>query len=532
MPRKISAPAIEFRATTPNGQRRDMDAHSVSTRTETISLTTRRLKLETQQEPIVLMHVDCPIARSEGFLARAQVELHANGRTAVATLYQVSDSLIGIHEVGLSEVVWRRLQAKDGAPVTVRHPQPLRSMSDVRSKIYGHRLDDAQLHSILHDVAAEHYSDVQLAAFITAFSSQPVDVEEVVGLTEAMVDVGERLSWPGELIIDKHCVGGLPANRTTPLVVAIAASAGLTIPKTSSRAITSPAGTADAMETITRVDLDTTAMRRVVEKEGGCIVWGGSVRLSPADDILIRVEKALDVDNSAQLVASVLSKKIAAGSTHVVIDIPVGATAKVRSDDDALALAGYLEQAGAALGLHVRPIRTDGLQPIGSGIGPALEAKDVLAVLRCEPEAPADLREKGILLGGAILEMGGAAKSGGGADLARSIVEDGRALAKFQAICEAQGAFREPPTAPLHDVVSATMQGRVSSINNRLIAKVAKLAGAPAAKAAGVTLHVEVGDRVEKHQPLITVHAQSPGEMEYALAFARANTDTIEIEEH
>jgi thymidine phosphorylase len=509
-----------------------MDALSVSISAETITLTTRRLKLESQQEPIVLMHVDCPIARSEGLLARAQVELHANGRTALATLYQVSDSLVGIHEVGLSEVVWRRLDAKDGTPVTVRHPQPLRSMSDVRSKIYGHRLDEAQLHSILQDIAGEHYSDVQLAAFITAFSSGPVDVEEMVGLTRAMVDVGERLSWPGELIIDKHCVGGLPANRTTPLVVAIAASAGLTIPKTSSRAITSPAGTADAMETITCVDLDTTAMRRVVEQEGGCMVWGGSVRLSPADDILIRVEKALDVDNSAQLVASVLSKKIAAGSTHVVIDIPVGPTAKVRSNAAAATLAGYLEQVGATLGLHVRAVQTDGIQPIGTGIGPALEATDVLAVLRREPAAPADLFEKGVLLGGAVLELGGAAKAGRGAEVARGIVEDGRALKKFQAICEAQGGFREPATAALQDVVTATMDGRVSAINNRLIAKVAKLAGAPAAKTAGVTIHVKVGNRVEKRQPLLTVHAQSPGEMEYALAFARANSDTIEIDEH
>jgi thymidine phosphorylase len=509
-----------------------MDAISTPAAAATIVLTTRRLRLETQQEPIVLMHADCPIARSEGFLARAQVELHANGRTVLATLYQVSDSIVGVHEVGLSEVAWRRLEAKDGTPVTVRHPQPLHSMSDVRAKIYGNRLDDNQLHSIIHDIAAEHYSDVQLAAFITAFSSEPVEIDEVVSLTRAMVDVGERLSWPGELIIDKHCVGGLPANRTTPLVVAIAASAGLTIPKTSSRAITSPAGTADAMETITRVDLDTTAMRAVVEKEGGCIVWGGSVRLSPADDILIRVEKALDVDNSAQLVASVLSKKIAAGSTHVVIDIPVGPTAKLRSEAEAARLAAYLEQVGADLGLHVRPIQTDGIQPIGRGIGPALEAKDVLAVLRGSADAPTDLCDKATLLAGAVLELGGAAASGEGPSIARAILEDGRALNKFEAICKAQGGFREPSTAALQDVVSATMSGRVSAINNRLVAKIAKLAGAPAAKAAGVEIHVKVGSAVTKGEPLVTVHAESPGEMEYALAFARANAQAIEIDEH
>jgi len=506
-----------------------MDASSLPGAPDII-LIGRRLRLETQHEPIVLMNADCPIAQSEGLRARAQVELHANGHTALATLYQVSDNVIGLHEIGLSEVVWRRLGAVDSARVLIRHPRPLQSMSEVRSKIYGHRLGEEQLLSIVRDIAGELYSDVQLAAFVTAFSSQPVDVDEMVALTSAMVDVGERLSWPGELIIDKHCVGGLPANRTTPLVVAIAASAGLTIPKTSSRAITSPAGTADTMETMAPVNLSTAEMRRVVEQEGGCIVWGGSVRLSPADDILIRVEKALDLDNSSQLVASVLSKKIAAGSTHVVVDIPVGPTAKLRSSAEASELAGHLERVGAKLGLNVCPIVTDGVQPIGSGIGPALEARDVLRVLRRDPQAPADLRERAILLGGAVLELGGAAKKGEGRARAETILSDGRALNKFERICEAQGGFREPRLTALEEVVSTPMTGRVSSIHNRLLAKIAKLAGAPASKAAGVDLHVKLGDVVTKGQPLLTVHAQSPGEMEYALAFARANAETIEIE--
>lgn len=276
----------------------------------------------------MLLHAECPIARSEGLSARAQVELYAGGETALATLYQVAGDLLGVHEVGLSEVVWRRLKVADGTPLIIRHPKPLDSMSAVRAKVYGHRLDETQLFSIVQDIVAERYSDVELATFVTAFSSQPASIEEMASLTRAMVDAGDRLVWPQHTVVDKHSIGGLPANRTTPLVVAIVAAAGLTIPKTSSRAITSPAGTADTMETMTTVDLDIPAMRRVVEREGGCIVWGGSVRLSPADDIIIRVERAVDLDSPAQLVASVLSKKLAAGSTHVLLDLPVGPTAK------------------------------------------------------------------------------------------------------------------------------------------------------------------------------------------------------------
>lgn len=495
-----------------------------------ISLRSRRLRLETQQEPIVLLHSDCPIARAEGFNARAQVEVHAGGRSALATLYQVSDDLIGVHDVGMSEVVWRRLGVEEGAPATIRHPRPLESMSAVRSKVYGHRLDQGQLHAIIRDIVAERYSDVQLATFVTAFSSQPASIEEMVALTRAMVDAGDRLAWPQPLVVDKHSVGGLPANRTTPLIVAIAAAAGLTIPKTSSRAITSPAGTADTMETMTNVDLDLAAMRKVVEREGGCMVWGGSVRLSPADDIIIRVERAVDLDSPAQMVASVLSKKLAAGSTHVLIDVPVGPTAKVRSQAEGEELSSFLLAVGAATGLHVRPVLTEGSQPVGFGIGPALEAHDVLAVLSGSENAPRDLRRRAILLAGAVLELGGAAHAGGGEEAAAAILDDGRALRKFIAICEAQGGFREPPAAPLRRELSATRDGKIASIDNRLLARLAKLAGAPAAKAAGVQIHVELGDRVRCGQPLLTLHAETPGELDYALDFHAENPGMIGID--
>ena len=496
---------------------------------DTGRLSTRRLYLDTHHEPIVLLHAECPVARSEGFTARAQVEIHSGGHVALATLYLVRDSLIGVHEIGLSEIVWKRLGTIDGSPVTLRHPKPLRSMSSVRSKVYGHRLGHHALDEILRDIVADRYSDVELAAFVTAFSSQPPEVAEIVALTRAMVDVGDRLSWPNAVVVDKHSVGGIPANRTTPIVVSIAASAGLVIPKTSSRAITSPAGTADAMETMAPIDLDTSAMRRVVEREGGCIVWGGSVRLSPADDILIGVERALDLDSSSQLVASVLSKKAAAGSTHVLLDLPVGPTAKVRSNEDAAELSILIEEVASELGLRVHIVQTDGSQPVGRGVGPALEARDVLAVLRQDHDAPPDLRGRSLYLSAALLELAGAASPGLGARLAEEILVDGRALKKFMSICEAQGGFREPPTADLSREIGAPRGGQVASIDNRLLARIAKLAGAPGAKAAGLELHVRTGDLVDRGQPVMTLHAQSRGEMAYALAFARANPQTIAI---
>lgn len=490
-------------------------------------LRARRLGIETQHEPVAFMHADCPVGRAEGVAARTQVELLVQRRSALATLYLVQGGILAIDEVGLSEAAWRRLGCTEDTTVHVRHARPLDSMSAVRSKVYGHRLGDGQLGSIVRDVVAERYTDVQLATFLTAFAAQPPQFAETVALTRAMLEAGDRLSWPSTTIADKHSVGGLPANRTTPIVVAIAAAAGLTIPKTSSRAITSPAGTADTMETMAPVDLDVPTMRRVVEKEGGCIVWGGSVRLSPADDIFIRVERALDLDSEAQLVASVISKKLAAGSTHVLLDLPVGPTAKVRTADDARRLAEQLVAVAGELGMVARPLFTDGSQPVGTGIGPSLEARDLLAVLRRAPEAPADLRRRAVHLAGALLDLTGASAAGAGEADAIAILDDGRALAKFLAICEAQGGFREPAAAPMTHELTAARGGVVANIDNRVVARIAKLAGAPRAPTAGLEIHVKLGEPVERGQPLMTLHGESRGEMDYALAFAAANPDAV-----
>jgi thymidine phosphorylase len=303
------------------------------------------------------------------------------------------------------------------------------------------------------------------------------------------------------------------------------------MPKTSSRAITSPAGTADTMETMAPVELDIDDIHRVVDREGGCIAWGGAVRLSPADDIIIRIERALDIDTEVQLIASVLSKKVAAGSTHLVLDIPVGPTAKVRSEDSAHVLSAGLRNIAMAFGIEARVMVGDGRQPIGRGIGPALEARDVLSVLQGANDAPQDFKERAITLAGALVELGRIAAEGQGAALAAQTLADGRAWAKFQAICEAQGGMRQPPASMHRHPLLANRAGRIVEIDNRKIARLAKLAGAPEAKAAGVELHVKLGSRVSGGEPVCTVHAEAPGELGYALQYASTNPAIIRIEE-
>lgn len=493
-------------------------------------LVARRLGVDTQFEAVVFMHKDCPVCRSEGFAAHNRVLLRNAGQQVIATLYHTTGDLVGPHEAALSERAWSNLGVKDGDRITVRHPAPLDSLAHVRSRIYGHKFSENALHAVVRDIVDGKYSDIHISSFITACATQPLDGQEVLALTRAMVDAGDRLSWDTDLIVDKHSVGGLPGNRTTPIVVPIVAALGLTMPKTSSRAITSPAGTADTMETLAPVDLDTKAIHRVVEQEGGCIVWGGAVKLSPADDILIRIERALDIDTEGQLIASVLSKKIAAGTTHLVIDMPVGNTAKVRTTKAAETLSSGLTAVAEAFGIRLKVMQGDGTQPVGRGIGPALEARDVLDVLRGAPNAPSDLRERAVSLAGVLLEFGGLAGDGQGATLAARTLADGRALRKFQRICEAQGGARVPPKSSHRRSLTADRSGKVTAIDNRKLAKLAKLAGAPEAKAAGVELHIRLGDTVGARQPLCDIHAEVPGELDYALSYVEANHDIFRIE--
>ncbi|AWV88682.1 thymidine phosphorylase family protein [Bradymonas sediminis] len=403
------------------------------------------------------------------------------------------------------------------------------SFRHVRAKINGEPFDDAALLAVMEDVVSGRYGEVHVASFLSACAGGKMSVAETIALTRAMVSVGDQLHWEHAPMVDKHCVGGLPGNRTTPIVVATVAACGLYMPKTSSRAITSAAGTADTMETLTTVNLSLDEIRNVVDAEGGCIAWGGSMRLSPADDILIGVERSLKLNNVNQLVASILSKKAAAGSSHILIDIPVGPSVKFKTAKAADALTLLMQAVAKPLGLNLKIIQSDGRQPVGRGIGAALEARDILAVLQNDPDAPQDLRRRSAMLAGHLLEIGGVASPGEGMKMADAVIEGGRAWSKFEAICEAQGGLRRPPTATFQRDFLATRAGVVESIQNRKLATVAKLAGAPQTSAAGLEFLAPIGTAVEKGQPLFIVHAESPDALQTALEYAEKRPDIVAL---
>jgi thymidine phosphorylase len=487
------------------------------------------LGINTQNEYVAFMREDCHICISEGFEALTRIRISNATASIVASLNVISSNILLPNEIGLSQAAAKKLSVTDYETLYVSHLEPIDSLSHVRAKIYNQRLNYKAYKAIITDIVEGHYSNIHLSAFITACAGDRMDMNEISDLTKAMIASGKQLKWNKEIVVDKHCIGGLPGNRTTPIVVAIVAAFGLTMPKTSSRAITSPAGTADTMEVLTNVTLSAEEIRKVVEKEGGCIVWGGTARLSPADDILIKVEKALDIDSEGQLIASVLSKKTAAGSTHVVIDIPVGETAKVRTTKMALKLKGHIETVGEVVGLKVKVVITDGTQPVGNGIGPSLEAIDVLSVLKNEENAPYDLKERALLLAGELLELSEKVEEGKGSTTARQLLESGKAYEKFLAICNAQGRFTQPVLAPYKIEIKANKSGVLERIDNRKIAKLAKLSGAPKSKSAGILLNVHLGENIDQDQLLYTLFAESQGELNYALEYKNRHNDIISI---
>ncbi|MBI1815119.1 MAG: thymidine phosphorylase family protein [Deltaproteobacteria bacterium] len=491
----------------------------------------KHLQIDTLSEHVVFIHEAAVRAGNLGLQPLDRVHVvgddPAGGppREVTGILNFCRDALVAHDEIGLSDVTFRDLGLPDGAAVRATIAPAPRSVDFVRRKLRGKRLDRAAFDAILTDVVQHRYSKVELSMFVLACALQTLDLSETVDLTRAMIAAGTTLDFGPGPIVDKHCIGGVPGHRTTMVVVPILAALGLTVPKTSSRAITSPAGTADTMGVLAEVALSPARIHQVVEQAGACITWGGALDLAPADDILITVERPMEIDTEVQMVASILSKKKTAGATHALIDIPVGRTAKIRSMPAAERLEELFRAVAKEINLRLEVVITEAHGPIGWGIGPRLEALDVLAVLRRTPGAPTDLREKSLYLAARILEMVGSVPPAGGYRAAQQALDSGAAEQALDRIVAAQGAREFPPEAPYRHTVTAAGDGHIRAIDCWEIARVAKRAGAPAHAAAGVRLLRTVGDVVATGEPLFEIHAQSMAQLDFGRTYAAAHPD-------
>jgi thymidine phosphorylase len=487
----------------------------------------RRINLDTGRENVVVISRRSQALRPEVFRGFSRVELRVGPRVLLATLLLTDDGLVGTDEIGLADPAFRRFGEPAGSLVVVTPAIAPVSLDSVRSKIQGRSLSGSEIAAIVDDISHYRYSDMEIAAFLIG-SASFMTSGELLALSHAMAQAGTQLTWDKPIVVDKHCIGGIPGNRTSMIVVPIVAAHGLTIPKTSSRAITSPAGTADTMEVLARVDLGVDDMKNVVAACHGCLVWGGHVNLSPADDILISVERPLSLDTREQMVASIMSKKIAAGSTHLLVDLPVGPSAKLTSAMEAMRLRKLFEFVGDHFGIAVEVITTDGRQPIGNGIGPVLEAQDVMAVLANDPAGPKDLREKSLRLAAHLLDYDPELRGGKGYSRARELLDSGAALKQMQKIIDAQGSSGCPTDlGNLTAEIAASRDGVVEAIDCLRLNRLARTAGAPIDKGAGIRTFKKIGERVEQGEPLYRIYAFDDSQFELAVAAAKSNDGYI-----
>jgi AMP phosphorylase len=462
----------------------------------------------------------------------SQLGIHSSDRVEITYKKQTIIAIANVatdfpkKTLGIYEEVQDKLRAQDGEIVQVRPAERPESLGYIRNKIMGRKLGASEIKSIIRDVVERHLSDVELASFVTSLYIRGTSMDEAEALTKAMVETGKTIDFDKMPLLDKHSIGGVPGDKTTILVVPIVSAAGFTIPKTSSRAITSPAGTADRVEVLCPVELTIEEMRSVVKKTNACLAWGGTLDLAPADDLFIQVEYPLSID--PLLLPSIMSKKKAIGADYLVVDIPTGRGAKIKTIGEAQALAREFIELGKRLDMRVQCGVTFGEQPIGYAIGPALEAREALLALM--GKGPIDLVNKAVSLAGLLFEMMGVDD---GIQKARELIKSGKAERKLGEIVAAQGG--DPDVKP-EDIevgkevleIRSEETGTVQWINNRAMAQIAREAGAPKTKAAGVLLSKKLGDKVAAGDVLYRIYSGNTQKLESAARLAE-NLDAIGV---
>ena len=409
--------------------------------------------------------------------------------------------------IGIFENTINKLNLKKDDKIKIETMGKPVSTLYIKDKLDGKKLTAEQINEIIKDVVEGNLSPSELSYFVAGGYVHGFSFKETAELTKAIAQNGNQIKFkPNQIVVDKHCIGGVPGNRTTMVMVPIMTALGCNMPKTSTRSITSPAGTADTMEVLANVMVPFEEIPTILKKAKGFIIWGGTSNLADADDNLIEVRHSMNLDPTGMVLASVLAKKKAAGSTHVLIDIPYGKHAKTTYSGAKTWRKNFLKIA-KLIDLKLEVILTKGNQPIGKGIGAYLEAQDVVKTLKCEPDAPQDLREKALRMSGKLLEMAAKAKKNQGYQLAKETLDSGKAFKQFQKIIEAQGPapFKIKPAKYTHELKSGKT-GKITEMHIKKISKTALLLGAPKDKSAGVVMNCRIGDKVNKGDVLMTLH--------------------------
>ena len=479
-------------------------------------LSLKHLQIHSFNENIAFLHKDCTAYRVDDIKSLSKIEIHGGIKPVYAFLQIVDDeNLVRPNELALNSEAFKLINLPEGANVTLTMSPPPPSLNSIKRKIAGNILSAGDYSAIVNDIASKRYTNMDIASFLVSAGSF-MTAPEVLAFTEALV--GDNIiHWDNEnIVVDHHCLGGIPGNKTDIIIMAIVAAYGLPMPKTASRSLTSCAGVADTMSVLANVDLDEAKFRKVVAECRGAIACYNALSIAEANKIISAVERYIGITQHQYIVSSILAIKLAAGVTHLVIDIPVGPKSRIKTTNDAMRLRKLIEYVGDMLSIEIDAVITDGSEPIGNGVGAVLEARDVMKVLRNKEDAPQDLREKSLFLAGRVLEFDPKLRGGQGYYVAKELLNSGRALEAMNKIIHAQGKAPQPQLGHLTRDVVATSSGVVESIDNERINKIGVLAGASKYHGAGIDLMKKVGDKVEQGETLYRLHSVNSTDFAFA----------------
>ena len=492
-----------------------------------MKLRVRAADIETY-EPIVLLHGEDALQMGVGTTDRVRIE---GGKPAVC-IVTITD-IPGLKgSIAMPHNVLGKCSLKDGDEVDVSYSPLPPSIRSIRRKINGVRLEADELDSVVWDIYHGNLSEKEILAFVSAFNVNNSDIAEVAFLTRSMAATGQTVDLVTRPVFDFHSLGGIPGNKITPIVVSIVASEGLVIPKMSSRAVSSACGTADFIDTFCDVEMDAGSLVKAIGRAGGVFACGNE-DYAPVGRMIIDAERPMGIDPRPMMMASIMSKKVAVGTTHLLVDIPLGSTTKTPDLASAKDFARDIRELGSILGIHVECAVTRADQPLGRAIGPILEAKECIEVLEGRECDPAVV-DKACSIAGIILEMAGESD---GKKRAMEILKSGQAHEKFLQIVKVQGGDPElrsddlKPGKYVKDV-HAKRTGYVDHIDNRSIVAIAKATGAPGDVEGGIELLHKVGDMVSEGDVLFRIYAGHKSKLDRAIETARSRrpmavTETI-----
>lgn len=446
-------------------------------------------------------------------------------------IVDISENFVDENTIGIYTDTTGGTKLKTGDKVDVSViPFPC-SVHYIVSKIRNKVLTTEEINEIINDVVDNRLSDVEISAFLTAVTINGLNLDETTAICKAMTATGNIIEFNVKQVLDKHSIGGIN-GRVSMIVTPIITALGYVMPKTASRSISSAAGTADCMEVLADVSFDIQDIKKMVSTVGGMVAWNGKVDLCPADDKLIKIRHSLGLDPEGLVIASVLSKKKSVSATHLIIDIPIGPTVKVRNKDDGERWASKFSRICKEIGIKSKVVLTNGEVPCGKYFGAALEAKGALEVL--ENKYFDNFAEKSCEIAGSLLELVERVEPGKGYELSKETLKSGKALDKFKEILKAQNgkifSSEEIPFANFKEEILATESGKIVEMNVSSLTKIARTAGAPHDKYAGIVLNKEVGDKVNTKEIIYTIYATSQDKLKIASELARnCLCETIKI---